>query len=178
MKDRILLHACCAVCMAHPIERLKEDYTPVVFFFNPNIYPEIEHNRRRDELIKYCKKMDYEYIIEEYAPQNWYDEINGLETEPEKGIRCNKCFEHRLEKTAQKANELGIKYITTTLSVSPHKISKNIFNAGQKIAKKYSINFVEKDFKKNDGFLKTMQLAKENDFYRQKYCGCEFSYRE
>lgn len=178
MKDKILLHACCAVCMGYSIEILKEDYEPVVFFFNPNIYPETEHDRRRDELIKYCKKKDYNYIIEDYSPQNWYETIKGLESEPEKGIRCNKCFEYRLEKTAKKANELGIKYITTTLSISPHKISKNIFTEGQKVAHRHGIIFVEKDFKKNDGFLKTMQIAKENDFYRQKYCGCEFSYRE
>lgn len=177
-KPQILLHACCAVCMAYPIELLKEDYSPIVFFCNPNIYPETEHNRRRDELIKYCKKNGYEYIIDNYNPKNWYTAIKGLETEPEKGIRCNKCFEYRLDKTAQKANNLGIKYITTTLSVSPHKISNNIFIAGQKVEQKYNVQFIAKDFKKNNGFLKTMQLAKENDFYRQKYCGCEFSFRE
>ena len=125
-KTKILLHACCAVCMAHPIEILKEDYDPIVFFFNPNIYPETEHNRRRDELVNYCQKMDYKYIIEDYLPQSWYKEIKGMESEPEKGIRCNKCFAYRLDKTAQTAKELDIEYITTTLSVSPHKISKNI----------------------------------------------------
>lgn len=177
-KDTILLHACCAVCMAYPIEILKEDYNPVVFFFNPNIYPKREHDRRQNELIKYCQKMNYEYIIEDYSSESWYKKISGLEKEPEKGLRCNKCFEYRLNRTAQKAKELNIQYFTTTLTVSPHKISKNIFTEGQKIAQIYKIKFIEQDFKKNNGFLKTMQLAKENNFYRQKYCGCEFSFRE
>lgn len=178
MKEKILLHACCAVCMAHPIELLKENYTPVVFFCNPNIYPEQEYLRRRDELINYCNKMNYEYIIDDYEPEKWYAFVEGLENEPEKGQRCDKCFEYRLMKTAQKASEMGIKLFTTTLSVSPHKVSKNIFEAGNASAQAYGIDFLEQDFKKQNGFLKTMQIAKENDFYRQKYCGCEYSIRK
>ena len=104
--------------------------------------------------------------------------IHGLENEPEKGARCNKCFEYRLDRAAQKAMESGIKYFTTTLTVSPHKVSKNVFEAGNNAAQKYGIKFLAVDFKKNNGFLKTMQLAKENDFYRQQYCGCEFSIRK
>lgn len=176
-KPQIMLHACCAVCMAYPIELLKQDYEPIVLFFNPNIYPETEYLRRRDELIKYCEKQGYKYIIEEYAPEKWYEYVKGYEKEPEKGMRCNRCFEFRLEKTAQKAKELGIKYFTTTLTVSPHKVSKNIFTAGKAVAQKYGLEFIEYDFKKQNGFLKTMEIAKQNDFYRQQYCGCEFSVR-
>lgn len=176
--EKILLHACCAVCMAHPIELLKENYNPIVFFYNPNIYPELEYLKRRDELIKYCEKENYEYLIGEYDPEKWYTYIAGLEKELEKGIRCDKCFHFRLEKTAQKAIELGIKNFTTTLSVSPHKVSKNIFKQGNEIAQKYNLEFLEFDFKKNNGFLKTMELAKKNDFYRQQYCGCEYSIRK
>lgn len=176
-KPQLLLHACCAVCMAYPIEILKEYYEPIVFFFNPNIYPKTEHDRRKDELMKYCDKMNYKFIIEEYNNEEWYEYIQGLENEPEKGLRCNKCFEFRLNKTAQIAQKLGIEYFTTTLSVSPHKISKNIFIAGNNIGQKYKINFVEKDFKKQNGFIKTMELAKKNNFYRQNYCGCEYSIR-
>lgn len=174
-KPKIMLHACCAVCMAYPIELLKQDYEPIVLFFNPNIYPESEYTRRRDELVKYCEKKGYEYIIEDYNPKKWYEYIKGYEQEPEKGLRCNRCFEFRLDKTAQKAKELGIKYFTTTLTVSPHKVSKNIFAAGNTVAQKYGLAFVEYDFKKQNGFLKTMEIAKQNDFYRQQYCGCEFS---
>ena len=125
--EEILLHACCAVCMAYPIELLKENYNPVVFFCNPNIYPEAEYIRRRDELIKYCEQQGYKYFIDDYEPEKWYAYIKGLEKEPEKGKRCNKCFEYRLLKSAQKAKDLGIKTFTTTLSVSPHKVSRNVF---------------------------------------------------
>lgn len=176
--EKILLHACCAVCMAYPIEILKENYEPVVFFCNPNIYPEEEYLRRRDELIRYCDEMGNKYIIDDYEPEKWRAFINGLEEEPEKGKRCDKCFQYRLEKSAQKAKELGIKVFTTTLSVSPHKVSKNIFNAGESSAKIYGLEFLAKDFKKQNGFLKTMEIAKKNNFYRQDYCGCEFSIRK
>lgn len=177
-KEKILLHACCAVCMAYPFELLSQAYEPVVFFSNPNIYPEEEYLRRRDELIRYCEENNFEYIIDDYEPQKWYEYVKGLEREPEKGLRCNKCFLYRLDRTAQKAKALGVKYFTTTLTVSPHKVSKNIFEAGNIAAQNYGLNFVENDFKKQNGFLKTMEIAKKNDFYRQQYCGCEFSIRK
>lgn len=164
--------------MAYPIELLKENYNPVVFFCNPNIYPEAEYIRRRDELIKYCEQQGYKYFIDDYEPEKWYAYIKGLEKEPEKGKRCNKCFEYRLLKSAQKAKDLGIKTFTTTLSVSPHKVSRNVFEAGQNAAQQYGLTFLEQDFKKQNGFLKTMEIAKKNDFYRQQYCGCEFSIRK
>lgn len=177
-KDKILLHACCAVCMAYPLEILKEDYNPIVFFSNSNIYPQDEYQRRKQELIDYCDKKGYSYIIDNYEPDIWQNFIAGLETEKEKGLRCDKCFEFRLERTAQKAIGLDINTITTTLTVSPHKISKNIFKVGNLVAEKYNIKYLEKDFKKQNGFLKTMELAKENNFYRQQYCGCKYSIRK
>ena len=176
-KKKILLHSCCAVCMAYPMELLKKEYEPIVFFFNPNIYPLVEHNRRRDELINYCRNMGYEYILEEEDSSSWYKFVQGLEEEPEKGLRCNKCFEYRLDATAKKAKDLGIELFSTTLSVSPHKVSKNIFSVGDEVQKKYGVTFLQMDFKKQDGFLKTMQIAKKINFYRQQYCGCEFSIR-
>lgn len=176
--EKILLHACCAVCMAYPVEILKENYEPVVFFCNPNIYPEEEYLRRRDELIRYCDEIGCKYIIDDYEPEKWRAYINGLEKEPEKGKRCDKCFQYRLEKSAQKTKELGIKLFTTTLSVSPHKVSKNIFYAGESAANIYGLEFLSQDFKKQNGFLKTMEIAKKNNFYRQDYCGCEYSIRK
>ena len=176
--EKILLHACCAVCMAYPLELLKKDYDPIVFFYNPNIFPKEEHDRRRDELIKYCEKIGCKYIIGDLEPEKWREFIKGLEQEPEKGLRCNKCFEFRLQKTAQTAKQLEIRKFTTTLSVSPHKVSRNIFAEGKKQAELFGLEFVECDFKKQNGFLNTMKLAKENNFYRQNYCGCEFSIRK
>ncbi len=164
--------------MAYPIELLSEEYAPIVFFSNPNIYPEEEYVRRRNELIKYCEEKQYDYIIDDFEPEKWYAYIKGMENEPEKGLRCNKCFFYRLSRTAQKAAQLGIKYFTTTLTVSPHKISKNVFEAGKKAAENFGITFIEKDFKKQNGFLKTMEIAKQNNFYRQQYCGCEYSIRK
>lgn len=164
--------------MAYPIQKLIDDgFDVTVYFFNPNIYPQAEYLRRLQELTSYCKKMTYKFIVDDYCPDEWKNYIKGLEVEPEKGLRCNKCFEYRLEKTAQVAKELEIANFTTTLTVSPHKISKNIFFEGQKIADKYGLNFMDYDFKKQNGFLKSMELAKTNGFYRQDYCGCEYSIR-
>ena len=176
MKNKVLLHACCAICAAYPIELLRETgYEPVVYFFNPNIFPLNELERRLSELIKYSAKKNVELIIEKQEASNWYKFIAGLEKEPEKGKRCLKCFEYRLMYTAQKALNLCIPQFSTTLTVSPHKNSKAIFNIAKQIALKHKIEFLDIDFKKKDGFLKTMKIAKEENFYRQNYCGCEFS---
>lgn len=175
-KEKVLLHACCAVCSAHPINLLREmGYEPVIYFFNPNIFPPEEYERRLNELIRYSEKVNAELIIDRHDPENWYNCIIGLEDEPEKGKRCSRCFEYRLLFTALKAFQLEYKYFTTTLTVSPHKQSKVIFEIAKEIAAKYELNFLDIDFKKNDGFLKTMKIAKEENFYRQEYCGCEFS---
>ena len=120
--------------------------------------------------------MGYKYIIGDCNHSDWLEYIKGFENEPEKGKRCNLCFKFRLEQTVKKAIELGIKNYTTTLTVSPHKVSREIFNAADSLSD-YGINFIREDFKKQNGFLKTMQLARENEFYRQQYCGCEFSIR-
>ncbi len=175
-KEKVLLHACCAVCSAHPINLLREmGYEPVIYFFNPNIFPPEEYERRLNELIRYTDKVGVELIIDRHDPENWYNCIIGLEDEPERGKRCSRCFEYRLLFTALKAFQLEYKYFTTTLTVSPHKQSKVIFEIAKEIAAKYELNFLDIDFKKNDGFLKTMKIAKEENFYRQEYCGCEFS---
>lgn len=175
---KILLHACCAVCMAYPIQKLSQNgYDVTVYFYNPNIYPESEYIRRRDELVQYCEKSGYKYIIGDFEQEFWNEWIKGLEKEPEKGKRCNLCFKFRLENTVKKALELGIPNYTTTLTVSPHKISREIFKAAEELSY-YGINFIKEDFKKQNGFLKTMQIAKENNFYRQQYCGCLYSIRK
>ncbi len=177
---KILVHCCCAVCFGYPSQYLKMlGYIPVAYFFNPNIYPLEEQKRRYEELEKYCSKYDFELIKEDAAPEVFYEAIKGLEDEPEKGLRCNKCFELRLLKAAQKAKELKIGQFTTTLSVSPHKVSKNIFEAGNKAAKTISgVKFLDFDFKKNNGFNVTQKIATYNNMYKQTYCGCEFSIRK
>ncbi len=176
--EKILLHACCAPCASYPLLKLKQDNRQaVVFFYNPNIYPLKEYDIRRIELEKYCKKLGVEYLEGDYDTENYYSAVNGLEKEPEKGLRCDKCFYLRLLKTAQKARELNINSFTTTLSVSPHKNSKKIFEIGDMIAQQTGVEFLKYDFKKQDGFKISRQIAKENNMYFQTYCGCEFSIR-
>ena len=176
MSKNVLVHACCAVCSAYPIEKLRElGYNPVLYFFNPNIFPEEEFYRRLDELKRYAEKKGVELIIDKQNTEDWYNAIAGLENEPERGKRCLRCFEYRLLYTVLKAFQLEYKYFTTTLTVSPHKDSKAIFKIANELADKYELKFLDIDFKKQNGFLKTMQIAKEENFYRQNYCGCEFS---
>ena len=177
--QQIVLHACCAVCAGYPLQLLTEnEYEPTVYFFNPNIYPKVEHDRRLAELIRYCDKMNYKLIIENDEKYDWYKYVKGLEKEPERGKRCQKCFEFRLIQTAKKVKELGIEKFTTTLFVSPHKVRQDIINAGVLAAKQYNLTFVDTDFRKKNGFLKTMQIAKAENFYRQSYCGCIFAKEE
>ncbi len=176
MSNKILLHTCCAVCFAHPNNILKESgFDVLCYFYNPNIYPQEEYDRRFLELKNYCDKNSFELIEEKYEPEEFYKIAQGLENSLEKGERCAKCYELRLDKTARKAAELGIYKFTTTLSVSPHKPSRNIFAAGNKTGEKYGIEFVPVDFKKKNGFKITQQIAQKEGFYKQNYCGCRYS---
>ncbi len=168
----ILLHACCAICSGYPISLLKEmGYSPVVYFCNPNLDTEEEFNRRLEAQKTVCEHFGVELIIEEYNHNEYLDYVKGLETEPERGSRCDKCIELRLQQAAKKAQELGIKEFTTSLVISPHKNFKKISELGKQISK----NYLPLDFKKKDGFLKTNNLSKELGLYRQNYCGCEFA---
>ncbi len=174
--NKILLHACCAPCASYPINLLRDEgYEPAVYFYNPNIYPQDEHEKRLDELIRYAQKENFELIYEPYTPDDFIKAAYGLENEPEKGKRCEKCFYLRLSKTAQKAAALNIPEFTTTLTVSPHKVSCQVFCAGEICAEQYRVKFAPYDFKKKDGFKITQQIARENNMYKQTYCGCIYS---
>ena len=176
---KIVLHACCAPCASYPIKKLFEDgYKPVVFFYNPNIFPYSEYKIRKDELEAYCKNNEIEFFEEKYEIKKFYSSIKGLEKEPEKGKRCDICFNLRLDKTANFAKENGIEYFTTTLSVSPHKNSNQIFEQGKIVASRYGIEFLEYNFKKQNGYKISREIAKENNMYAQKYCGCQMSIKE
>ena len=175
---KILLHACCAPCASYPIQKLIEDnYEPVVFFYNPNIYPQKEYDIRKNELENYCKEKNIQFIENNYDTNIFYDTIKGFEKEPEKGNRCELCFELRLNKTAQIAKELNIPCFTTTLSVSPHKNTEQIFKAGKTAQNLYNIEFIEYNFKKQNGFKISREIAKKYNMYAQNYCGCIFSMR-
>lgn len=170
---KVLIHSCCAICSGHPIKLLKElGYEPIAYFFNPNIQPENEYQKRLESQKKLCDELGCELIIEKYTPESFEKISIGLENEPEKGKRCTKCFELRLIQTAQKAVELGINLFTTSIVISPHKDFKLISNIGKTISEIYDINYLDIDFKKQDGFLKSNKLTKELGLYRQDYCGC------
>jgi epoxyqueuosine reductase len=172
-KEKILIHACCAPCAAPSVERVTlDDYEISIYFSNSNIYPEAEYRKR----LEYIEKLSriYEVILEEdvYDHEAWLQYIRGYENEPEKGLRCRKCFEFNLARTAQLAKRNNYSKFTTTLTLSPHKISKIIFEVGAQFP-----GYVPYDFKKQHGFIKSVALAKQWEFYRQSYCGCEFSKR-
>lgn len=176
---KVLLHACCAVCASHPYFLLKElGYDVAIYFYNPNIYPDEEYQRRLDELKKFSSINNIPLIIEEKSYGYWLNLVKGYEKEPEKGNRCTICFKERLSNAHQKALKEGFDFYTTTLTVSPHKNSKQVFEAAKSVAESNldkNVPFLEIDFKKQNGFLKASKLADEYGFYRQKYCGCEFS---
>ena len=176
MENKILLHACCAICSGYPITLLKEmGYEVIVYFSNNNFDTKEEYKRRLEAEITLCKHFGVELLVEPYQPEKFYEYVKGFENEPEGGARCIKCFGLRLSDTARKAKELGIKKFTTSMIISPHKNFKNLSLVGEEIAKEFELEFLAIDFKKKDGFLKTNKISKELGLYRQNYCGCVFA---
>lgn len=177
-KNKILLHACCGICSGYPISLLKDmGYEVIVYFYNPNIYPENEYLMRLEAEKTLCNYHGVELIVGEYEHDKFYEAASGLESEPEKGKRCDKCFELRLRKTAESAKKLNIKEFTTSIVISPHKNYQQLTEIGERISEELGLKYLAIDFKKNDGFLKTNKLSKELNLYRQNYCGCKFSLR-
>lgn len=177
-KEKLLLHSCCGPCSTAVIDRLKNDYDITIFYYNPNIYPEEEYIKRRDEEIRYCKESGLNILVIDggYGDANeWYDVVKGLENEKEGGKRCEVCFKMRLMKTAKMCKDLGLNIFATTLSVSPHKNAKVINDMGNLASEKYKVKYLESDFKKKDGYLISIKKSKEFNLYRQNYCGCKFS---
>ncbi|MDD4607080.1 MAG: epoxyqueuosine reductase QueH [Patescibacteria group bacterium] len=174
-KPTILLHACCAGCASQVIEFLKPDFDITVYFYNPNIQPKEEYNKRLQDIRKICLIYNIKLIEGEYEIEKWLGFINGHELDVEGGERCNLCFKFRLEKTVQQAKKLGFKNFTTTLSISPHKNFSKIKEIGLDLESKYDIIFYSADFKKQDGFKKSLELSQKYNLYRQNYCGCVFS---
>ncbi len=173
-ENKILLHSCCAICSGYPITYLQDaGYEVVVFFYNSNIYPIEEYQKRLSAQKILCNKFNCELIEGKYDTESFYQ--IGLKDEPEGGLRCLKCFELRLEESFKKAKELGIDEITTSLPISPHKDFEKISAIGEQLSQKYGIKYLAINFKKKDGFLKTNKIAKDLELYRQNYCGCLYS---
>lgn len=150
-------------------------YSVVVYFYNPNIFPQGEYEKRLEAQKVLCKHFDCELIIGDYESDVYYEHVRGLEEEPEKGLRCDKCFELRLRKAAEVAKGLGIEAFTTSMVISPHKNYEKLTQIGQNIAKDMNLTYFSENFRKNDGFLKTNQISKSLSLYRQNYCGCKFA---
>lgn len=177
-KPRLLLQVCCAPCFAGSVEYLTEHFDVTAFFYNPNIQPKQEFNLRLDALKQLIESFpSVKLVVPEQDENEYLTYIKGLEKEKEGGARCTGCFELRLEKTAKfMADNMGdYDYFATTLTVSPHKNAKLINEIGNKIANQYGVNYLESDFKKKDGFLRSINKSKELGLYRQDYCGCSFS---
>lgn len=182
-KKHILLHSCCGPCSTACIERLLPDYKITVFFYNPNITDSEEYEKRKAAQIQFINAFNERvpeedrilFIEGEYLPEDFYKVCSGYSNEPEGGARCTECFRLRMERTAQVAAETGNPIFGTTLTVSPHKNYPLISAIGTEIAALYGIEFLDADFKKKDGFRRSIELSKEYGLYRQNYCGCEYS---
>lgn len=174
-KHRLLLQICCAGCGIYAAQELRKKYRVILFFYNPNIYPKEEYDKRLAETKKIAKQFKLKLVEEGYAHENWLKEARGLEIEPEGGQRCLKCYRNRLEKTALEAKKVGVTYFTTTLTLSPHKDSEAINKIGQEVGKEHDLIYVAEYFDKNDCYQKSCELSKKYNLYRQNYCGCEFS---
>ena len=178
---RILLHSCCAPCSSYVISYLSNYFDISIFYYNPNISPREEYLKRKNEQIRLINtiktKNKLDIIDCDYENDIYEDKIKGLENEPERGKRCTVCFNLRLDRTARMANELGYDYFATTLTVSPYKNSKLINEIGLELENKYDIKYLVSDFKKKDGYKKSIELSKEYNLYRQDFCGCKYSKR-
>jgi len=172
---KLLLHTCCAPCIGHVYEILREKFSVSAFFYNPNIMPLEEYRIRYAELKSYSKLRGFELITEIPDFKGWVHSIKDLRYLGESTERCWRCYELRLESTFKKAVELNFDIVATTLSISPHKNSSKINEIGERLSKKYGIDFYSADFKKNDGVKKSVDISKKNSFYRQNYCGCIYS---
>ncbi len=174
-KKKLLLHSCCAPCSTACIERLIQHFEITVYYYNPNIDSLQEFNLRANEQVRYCESLNLKCIVADYDKQSFLNASFGLEHESEGGARCQKCFNLRLENTALKCKELGFDYFATTLTVSPLKNAEKINKIGINLEQSLGALYLPSDFKKQNGYLNSIRLSKENNLYRQNYCGCEFS---
>lgn len=178
----LFLHSCCAPCSSYVLQYLSEYFRITLFYFNPNISPEGEYRKRVEEQHRLVSQLQtrYEIRFQEgvYHPEDYYEAVRGLEKEPEGGARCQVCFELRLREAAKLAAEGGYDYFTTTLSISPLKNAQKLAEISQKLEVEYGVKWLPSDFKKKEGYKKSIELSAKYDLYRQNYCGCVFSKTE
>lgn len=184
----LLLHSCCAPCSSAVLKKLSPYFNITIFYYNPNISPQKEYEKRKLEEINFIKKInstkEFKNISEikfldcDYDSNVFFNSVKGLEDELEGGKRCKVCYKLRLEKTAKVAKQNNFDYFSTTLSVSPYKNSQLLNEIGKNLSEEYNINYLFSDFKKENGYKTSIELSKENNLYRQDYCGCVFSLKE
>lgn len=178
-RPKLLLHSCCAPCSSYVLEYLSRYFDITIFFYNPNISPRKEYYRRVEEQQRLIRAMNLSrpivFIQGKYDPREFYDRIKGYEDEPEGGERCFICYEIRLHEAARVAKEGEYDYFTTTLSISPYKNAPKLNEIGEEVGAKYGVRYLPSDFKKKNGYKRSIELSKEYDLYRQDYCGCIYS---
>ena len=179
---KLLLHSCCAPCSSYVLEYLSDYFEITVFYYNPNIFPESEYTKRilEQQMLLQDMKVKYpvSFLAGGYERNRFYEIARGLEHLKEGGERCFKCYELRLEEAAKIAQEGEFDYFTTTLSISPMKNAEKLNEIGNKVGAKYGVSYLQSDFKKKNGYKRSIELSKEFGLYRQDYCGCEFSFRD
>ena len=177
----LLLHSCCAPCSSYVLEYLSEFFSITVFYYNPNIYPDEEYTKRVAEqktfIERFPAKHKISFVEGCFDKEHFYEVTKGLEQEPEGGKRCEQCFYLRLEETAKLAQKMQMDYFTTTLSISPMKNAQKLNEIGRSVGAEYGMEYLLSDFKKKNGYKRSIELSAIYGLYRQDYCGCEFSYK-
>ncbi|MBU2566523.1 epoxyqueuosine reductase QueH [Patescibacteria group bacterium] len=174
-KPPLLLHACCGVCSAYVPERLMPDFDVTIYYENSNIYPSDEFYKRQEAAKIMAQGFKLPFIEAPYKPEDWFKDVRGLKNEPERGKRCDACIYHRLDKTFKYAKENGFFAVATTLSVSRRKDINQVNAIGYTLAEIYGLEFIGRDWKKQEGEKISQQRAKATGIYRQEYCGCVYS---
>lgn len=181
-RKSLLLHACCAPCSSYVLEYLTEFFDISLLYYNPNIFPESEYLKRVEQVKKLLSEMPLKSSVRlvegRYDPKEFFELSKGLETVPEGGERCFKCYRLRLEEAAREAKKGGFDYFTTTLSISPHKNADKLNEIGEELEGQYGVKYLYADFKKKNGYKRSIELSRIYGLYRQDYCGCVFSKRQ
>lgn len=175
----LMLHSCCAPCSSYVIEYLSHYFKITVFYYNPNIYPDEEYIKRKEEQKKFISDFNTEYKVNfiegPYDSEKFYQVSKGFENEKEGGLRCFKCYDLRLRETAKLAQSKAYDYFTTTLTISPYKNAQKLNEIGAELEREYGVRYLYSDFKKKNGYKRSIELSNEYNLYRQNYCGCVFS---
>ncbi len=181
-QTKLLLHCCCGPCSTQVLSVLKKYFDITLYFYNPNIYPREEYEKRLKELIKVQSIFSFEKEVKRmdsvYDDRLYFEAVKGLESKGEGSERCLQCYAFRMEEVAKRAKEKGFDYFTTTLSISPYKNAQELNRIGEHLEKKYGVSYLYSDFKKKEGYKESIRLSSEYQLYRQEYCGCVFSLQE